>query len=127
MKIFPRFFIYGGSGGRLISVRWLKTGLDYLSKEGTIFIQYGRKPVKFIYYAPASVKLPLFFVSVGWNTTFRFKGLRLGNTRKPLDLIKAWRIQCKKDLDQSRAGITTTDRIRSGTGSVAPAKGSWDL
>ena len=123
MKLFPRLLLYKEQSGKLISLRWLGTGFDYLSKEGSVFVQIGNKPTKFFYYAPKEVPLPLFLVSVGWSIKGRLWGARVGYTRRPLDLVKAWRNQCKRDLEHSENMTTKTGLTNYGTGSATRVKG----
>jgi len=107
----------------LASFRWLGTGFDLLKGTNTLFIQFGRRPVKFFYYAPRTMKMPLFIISAGWEVKFKTPTIRLGTTRRPLDLVKAWRRECKEDSERRSRMTMKTNKISYGTGCPTLGKG----
>lgn len=101
----------------MISFRWLGTGFDVAKSKGVLFIQFGKKPVKFIYVSKS--KPPVTMLSYGWRTIIRTPFFRMGTTLRPLDLVKPWRKQCthkKKASAHKKHGTMTVDLISSSSG-----------
>lgn len=84
----PHFRGRVAPGSRLYCFRWLASGFDFAQmKDGTLLLQLGRRPVKYVCLLPKNTtSLPNFLYSSKWKPCITLGRLRFGVTRKPLPL-----------------------------------------
>lgn len=89
--------------GYQVSSRFLFINFD-LSwiKGGKKFLQFGKRPVKFISYAS---KHPMIIRSIGWKTIYTKFKFKFGTTRKPIDFSTVWIRDTNSELQHRGTGI----------------------
>ena len=109
LQLLPRYRALHLPSGRLSSLRWMGVGWDSMWSEKSIFVQFGKQPVKFIFIDRAKAGPPLFLLANGWKTLFSKTlfskwGFRAGITAQPLKMHRFWR---SHDVLHERRGQST--------------------
>jgi hypothetical protein len=77
---------------------------------GRVFVQFGKKKIKWLLFNSTKEKKPIFLKSYGWKTVFSFFNLSFGYTKKPLDL--AVKIGAQQDEKLQNGGSGPRRQIR---------------
>jgi hypothetical protein len=93
-NLLPRYRTVSLPEGRVSSFRWLGTGWDSFISKNLVFVQFGRRPVKFICLLSKTAKAPLFILAAKWQVLFNSKRLKVGTTGSPINASRLWRTKC---------------------------------
>ena len=62
-----------------------------LPSGGGFFVQFGRRPVKFIFWAKKGETVPVFFWDGHWKICLKVRRLWIGYTTRPKEIGRIWK------------------------------------